>query len=146
MKGGLVRHGHEHPLKKNENEELVSSHDSGGSGNSSLKTVTSSKSSKSSKSSQSTSTLIPETAASEQVEVRHSPSASLTLSLGSGQLAEVLQKLSLDQYLDLFLEQEVDLDAFLELSDADLRDLGITSPSARHNILAASTSLRAKLT
>lgn len=144
VKGGHIPHGREHPQRKNDNEVLASSLDSGGSGGSSLKTVTSSKSSKSSKSSQSTSTLVPPEPETQQ-EPSLPPPATLTLSLGSGQLAEVLHKLSLDQYLEVFLEQEVDLDAFLELSDADLHDLGIKSSSARHNILAASASLRAKL-
>ncbi|KAG0726574.1 Ankyrin repeat and SAM domain-containing protein 6 [Chionoecetes opilio] len=141
VKSGHVLHGPEHPQRKTDNEVLVSSLGSGGSGGSSLKTVASSKSSKSS---QSTSTLVAPEASAEQ-EPGLGGGAALTLSLGSGQLSEVLHKLSLDKYLEVFLEQEVDLDAFLELSDADLRDLGISSPSARHNILAASASLRAKL-
>ncbi|KAG7170631.1 Ankyrin repeat and SAM domain-containing protein 6-like [Homarus americanus] len=121
-----------------ENDVLVSSLDSGGSGGSSLKTVTSSKSSRS------TAVLIPHV--SEESDGTTSAAAShLTLSLGSGQLSEVLQKLALNQYLELFLEQEVDLDAFLELSDADLQDLGINTASARNKILRAIASLKTKL-
>ena len=141
VKGGHISRGREHAQRKSDNEVLGSSLDSGGSGGSSFKTVTSSKSSKSS---QSTSTLVPPEAGAEQ-DSSLGPPPALTLTLGSGQLAEVLQKLSLDQYLDVFLEQEVDLDAFLELSDTDLRDLGISSPSARRNILTASACLRTKL-
>lgn len=144
MKGDHAAHVREHLHKKSDNEVLVSSLDSGGSGGSSLKTVTSSKSSKSSKSSRSTSTLVPPEPGAEQ-EASRAASPPLTLSLGSGQLAEVLQQLSLEQYLEVFLEQEVDFDAFLELSDADLRDLGISSPSARHKMLSASACLRAQL-
>ena len=122
---------------------LGSSMDSGGSGGSSLKTVTSSKSSKSSKSSRSTATLTPQIG---EAQIDTSSSAShLTLSLGSGQLSEVLQKLSLNQHLDLFIEQEVDLDAFLELSDEDLKDLGISTSSAREKILKAIDSLKNKV-
>ncbi|XP_069181920.1 ankyrin repeat and SAM domain-containing protein 6 isoform X3 [Procambarus clarkii] len=124
-----------------ENDVLVSSLDSEGSGGSSLKTVTS-KSSKSSKSSRSTATLVPDV--SEEADVR-TASSDLTLSLGSGQLSEVLQKLALKQYLDLFIDQEVDLDAFLELSDTDLEDLGITTASAKNKILGAIASLKSKL-
>ncbi|KAK7080291.1 hypothetical protein SK128_003272 [Halocaridina rubra] len=121
---------------------LGSSLDSGRSGGSSLKTVTSSKSSKSSKSTHSSATLTPHTG--EEMN-SSSPGHHLTLSLGSGQISEVLQKLSLDQYLELFTEQEVDLDAFLELSDEDLQDLGISTPDAREKILKAITSLKAKI-
>lgn len=132
-----------------EGDLLVSSMESGGSGGSSLKTVTSSKSSKSSRS---TATLVTRndsgstTGASSTVTTTTSAAAQhLTLSLGSGQLSEVLQKLALNQYLDVFLEQEVDLDAFLELSDADLQDLGITTAAARSKILRAIASLKAKV-
>ncbi|XP_037773729.1 ankyrin repeat and SAM domain-containing protein 6-like [Penaeus monodon] len=134
-----------------EGDLLVSSMESGGSGGSSLKTVTSSKSSKSSRS---TATLVTRndsgstTDASSTTTTTTTPSAAaqhLTLSLGSGQLSEVLQKLALNQYLEVFLEQEVDLDAFLELSDADLQDLGITTAAARSKILRAIASLKAKV-
>lgn len=132
-----------------EGDLLVSSMESGGSGGSSLKTVTSSKSSKSSRS---TATLVTRndsgstTGASSTATTTTSAAAQhLTLSLGSGQLSEVLQKLALNQYLDVFLEQEVDLDAFLELSDADLQDLGITTAAARSKILRAIASLKAKV-
>lgn len=132
-----------------EGDLLVSSMESGGSGGSSLKTVTSSKSSKSSRS---TATLVTRndsgstTGASSTATTTTSAAAQhLTLSLGSGQLSEVLQKLALNQYLDVFLEQEVDLDAFLELSDADLQDLGITTAAARTKILRAIASLKAKV-
>ncbi|XP_066989494.1 ankyrin repeat and SAM domain-containing protein 6-like [Macrobrachium rosenbergii] len=126
-----------------ESNLLGSSLDSGGSGGSSLKTVTSSKSSKSSKSSHSTATLTPQTG--EEQHVTNSSAHHLTLSLGSGQLSEVLQKLALNQYLNLFIEQEVDLDVFLELSDEDLQDLGISTAKAREKILKAIASLKAKV-
>lgn len=132
-----------------EGDLLVSSMESGGSGGSSLKTVTSSKSSKSSRS---TATLVTRNdsgsttgASSTATTTTSSAAQHLTLSLGSGQLSEVLQKLALNQYLDVFLEQEVDLDAFLELSDADLQDLGITTAAARSKILRAIASLKAKV-
>ncbi|XP_069995120.1 ankyrin repeat and SAM domain-containing protein 6 isoform X1 [Penaeus vannamei] len=132
-----------------EGDLLVSSMESGGSGGSSLKTVTSSKSSKSSRS---TATLVTRNdsgsttgASSTATTTTSSAAQHLTLSLGSGQLSEVLQKLALNQYLDVFLEQEVDLDAFLELSDADLQDLGITTAAARTKILRAIASLKAKV-
>ncbi|XP_068223862.1 ankyrin repeat and SAM domain-containing protein 6-like [Palaemon carinicauda] len=126
-----------------ESNLLGSSLDSGGSGGSSLKTVTSSKSSKSSKSSHSTATLTPQIG--EEQNETSSSSHHLTLSLGSGQLSEVLQKLALNQYLDLFIDQEVDLDVFLELSDEDLEDLGISTAPAREKILKAIASLKAKV-
>ncbi|XP_071537835.1 ankyrin repeat and SAM domain-containing protein 6-like [Panulirus ornatus] len=145
LKGAGNSDGHReknHGKNSGDNDILVSSLDSGGSGGSSLKTVTSSKSSKSSKSSRSTATLVPHV--NEEPDVTAAASH-ITLSLGSGQLSEVLQKLALNQYLDLFVEQEVDLDAFLELSDADLQDLGISTASARSKILGAIASLKLKL-
>ncbi|CAL4130183.1 unnamed protein product, partial [Meganyctiphanes norvegica] len=122
-----------------QNVQVPSLMESGRSVGSTINTVTSSKSSKSSRS---TATLVAHNTTDESID---SPTSHLTISLGSGQLQQVLHKLQLNQYLDMFVDQEVDLDAFLELSELDLQDLGIDTAPARNKILAAITSLKAKI-
>lgn len=58
-------------------------------------------------------------------------------------LGEVLQKLSLESYRPIFKEQEVDIEAFLTLTDCDLKELGIQSPESRRQILAAISEINA---
>lgn len=48
----------------------------------------------------------------------------------------VLKKLYLTKYLELFDRQEIDLKAFKELSEDDLKDIGITSRESRAAILS----------
>jgi len=58
-------------------------------------------------------------------------------------LGGVLQKLSLECYQPIFEEQEVDMEAFLTLTDCDLRELGIQSAESRRQILAAISKMNA---
>lgn len=59
-------------------------------------------------------------------------------------LGGVLQKLSLECYQPIFEDQEVDMEAFLTLTDHDLKELGIRSPESRRQILATVSELNAK--
>ncbi|XP_005095515.1 ankyrin repeat and SAM domain-containing protein 6 [Aplysia californica] len=59
------------------------------------------------------------------------------------ELASIMKKLSLEKYNPIFEEQEVDMEAFLTLTDEDLRELGIAHPDSRRQILAAIYDLRA---
>ena len=63
---------------------------------------------------------------------------------GQTDLDGVLQKLSLECYQPIFEEQEVDMEAFLTLTDCDLKELGIQSPESRRQILAAISEMNAK--
>lgn len=58
-------------------------------------------------------------------------------------LGGILQKLSLECYQPIFEEQEVDMEAFLTLTDCDLKDLGIQSHESRRQILAAISEMNA---
>ncbi|XP_013379306.1 ankyrin repeat and SAM domain-containing protein 6 [Lingula anatina] len=58
-----------------------------------------------------------------------------------GDLGGILKKLSLERYQPIFEEQEVDMEAFLTLSDADLQELGIDSNEPRKQILSAISEL-----
>ncbi|KAL3858771.1 hypothetical protein ACJMK2_009024 [Sinanodonta woodiana] len=57
------------------------------------------------------------------------------------ELSGILKKLSLEKYNPIFEEQEVDMEAFLTLTDDDLRELGISSIDSRRQILTAITEL-----
>ncbi len=60
------------------------------------------------------------------------------LSAGAAaELVSLLQELGLNKYARLFLRQEVDVDSLLDLSDADLRDMGLTALGARRKLTAA---------
>ena len=69
----------------------------------------------------------------------------LTLSLGSKQLTQVLDKLALGRYQDTFSEQDIDFEAFIELTSEDLRELGITDQVTRVKVMRAIQSLRKKM-
>jgi hypothetical protein len=56
-----------------------------------------------------------------------------------GTLGELLEKLALSQYKQLFTEQEVDLATFLMLSEADLRELGVQTFGARRKMVLGET-------
>ena len=47
----------------------------------------------------------------------------------------ILRRLSLQKYSALFREQEIDFDAFVELSDSDLVEIGIKKIVERRKIL-----------
>ncbi|XP_014781976.1 ankyrin repeat and SAM domain-containing protein 6 [Octopus bimaculoides] len=57
------------------------------------------------------------------------------------ELSGILKKLSLERYHPIFEEQEVDMEAFLTLTDRDLKELGISHNESRRQILAAITEL-----
>ncbi|XP_061878058.1 ankyrin repeat and SAM domain-containing protein 6-like isoform X2 [Entelurus aequoreus] len=59
------------------------------------------------------------------------------------ELSGILKKLSLEKYQPIFEEQEVDMEAFLTLTDGDLRELGIKTDGPRQQILAAISELNA---
>lgn len=49
----------------------------------------------------------------------------------------ILRKLSLEKYHPIFEKQEIDMDAFLTLTQGDLNELGITQELPRQQILQA---------
>ncbi|XP_056308630.1 ankyrin repeat and SAM domain-containing protein 6 [Danio aesculapii] len=59
------------------------------------------------------------------------------------ELSGILRKLSLEKYQPIFEEQEVDMEAFLTLTDGDLQELGIQTDGPRQQILAAISELNA---
>ncbi|XP_075416325.1 ankyrin repeat and SAM domain-containing protein 6 [Tenrec ecaudatus] len=59
------------------------------------------------------------------------------------ELTGILKKLSLEKYQPIFEEQEVDMEAFLTLTDGDLKELGIKTDGSRQQILAAISELNA---
>jgi len=58
-------------------------------------------------------------------------------------LGGILRKLSLECYQPIFEEQEVDMEAFLTLTDRDLKELGIQNSESRRQILAAVSEMNA---
>ena len=54
---------------------------------------------------------------------------------GKSSVRQILKKIKLDSYNHLFVEHEVDLEAFKLLSDADLLEMGIQSSQIRQKIL-----------
>uniref|UniRef100_A0AAY4AF44 NAD(+) ADP-ribosyltransferase n=1 Tax=Denticeps clupeoides TaxID=299321 RepID=A0AAY4AF44_9TELE len=63
--------------------------------------------------------------------------------LCTDELSGILKKLSLEKYQPIFEEQEVDMEAFLTLTDGDLKELGIETDGPRQQILAAISELNA---
>ncbi|XP_064641008.1 ankyrin repeat and SAM domain-containing protein 6-like isoform X2 [Lineus longissimus] len=59
----------------------------------------------------------------------------------SDELGGLLKNLSLERYQPIFEEQEVDMEAFLTLTDHDLKELGISHNEPRKQILSAITEL-----
>lgn len=51
--------------------------------------------------------------------------------------------LCLDKYYFLLLNMQVDMEAFLTLTDGDLKELGIKTDGSRQQILAAISELNA---
>lgn len=63
------------------------------------------------------------------------PARSLS-SLGSiHDVQSVLRKLKLTKYEHIFEEQEIDLEAFMTLDDADLNDIGVTQDISREKLI-----------
>ncbi|XP_041040074.1 ankyrin repeat and SAM domain-containing protein 6-like isoform X1 [Carcharodon carcharias] len=59
------------------------------------------------------------------------------------ELSSILKRLSLEKYQPIFEEQEVDMEAFLTLTDGDLKELGVKTDGSRQQILAAISELNA---
>lgn len=59
------------------------------------------------------------------------------------ELSGLLRKLSLEKYQPIFEQQEIDMEAFLTLTDGDLDELGIKTNGSRQQILAAISELNA---
>ena len=55
----------------------------------------------------------------------------------AAQLVALLQDLGLNKYARLFLRQEIDVDSLLQLSDADLKDMGLSALGSRRKLTAA---------
>jgi serine/threonine protein kinase/uncharacterized protein YjiS (DUF1127 family) len=55
----------------------------------------------------------------------------------SAALVQLLQEIGLNKYARLFLRQEVDVDSLLQLSDRDLKDMGLSAIGARRKLIAA---------
>ncbi|XP_031435183.1 protein bicaudal C homolog 1-like [Clupea harengus] len=66
---------------------------------------------------------------------------SLNASLKGSELPELFSKLGLGKYIDVFQQQEIDLQTFLTLTDQDLKELGITTFGARRKMLLAISEL-----
>ncbi|XP_071091432.1 ankyrin repeat and SAM domain-containing protein 6-like [Haliotis cracherodii] len=66
---------------------------------------------------------------------------SLQESAQNDEVSGILKKLSLEKYHPIFEEQEVDMEAFLTLTDDDLKELGISNNESRRQILTAITEL-----
>ncbi|XP_006825079.1 LOW QUALITY PROTEIN: ankyrin repeat and SAM domain-containing protein 6-like [Saccoglossus kowalevskii] len=57
------------------------------------------------------------------------------------ELSLLMKKLSLEKYTPIFEEQEVDMEAFLTLTDDDLKELGISHMEPRRQILSVISEL-----
>ncbi|XP_067311746.1 protein bicaudal C homolog 1-B isoform X2 [Pseudorasbora parva] len=66
---------------------------------------------------------------------------SLSSSLKGTDLPELFSKLGLGKYIDIFQQQEIDLQTFVTLTDPDLKELGITTFGARRKMLLAISEL-----
>ena len=67
------------------------------------------------------------------------PKISTTASSG---IEDFLFNLKLEQYIPIFEEREIDINVALELTDDDLKDIGLSS-TARKKFLQATKLLRA---
>ncbi|XP_072546701.1 protein bicaudal C homolog 1-B [Salminus brasiliensis] len=70
-----------------------------------------------------------------------SKSRSLSSSLKGTDLPELFSTLGLGKYIDVFQQQEIDLQTFVTLTDPDLKELGITTFGARRKMLLAISEL-----
>ncbi|XP_072547741.1 ankyrin repeat and SAM domain-containing protein 6-like isoform X2 [Salminus brasiliensis] len=81
--------------------------------------------------------------ASSQPRSKSSGGSSSGTITDEDELSGILRKLSLEKYQPIFEEQEVDMEAFLTLTDGDLKELGIKTDGPRQQILAAISELNA---
>ncbi|XP_029113447.1 bicaudal C homolog 2 [Scleropages formosus] len=56
-------------------------------------------------------------------------------------LPELFSQLGLSKYIDIFQQQEIDFQTFLTLSDADLKEVGVSTFGARRKMLLAISDL-----
>ncbi|BFZ13265.1 hypothetical protein BsWGS_16304 [Bradybaena similaris] len=92
-----------------------------------------------------TSTLTPSPSPTPGKTADDAPQALDSLQEKTGpddELASIMKKLSLEKYSPIFEEQEVDMEAFLTLTDDDLKELGISHADSRRQILSAICDLR----
>ncbi|RUS71201.1 hypothetical protein EGW08_021037 [Elysia chlorotica] len=92
-----------------------------------------------------TSTLTPSPSPTPGKSVEDVPQTLDSLDEREGaddELASIMKKLSLEKYNPIFEEQEVDMEAFLTLTDEDLKELGISHCDSRRQILSAICDLR----
>ena len=59
-------------------------------------------------------------------------------------LVAMLQELGLNKYARTFLRQEVDVESLLQLSDGDLKDMGVAAVGARRKLTAAIHKIKLK--
>lgn len=57
-------------------------------------------------------------------------------------LTNLFKKLGLEKYVNVFLQQEVDLQTFSTLTDADLKELGISTFGARRKMVTAISGMQ----
>ncbi|XP_048885681.1 bicaudal C homolog 2 isoform X2 [Brienomyrus brachyistius] len=57
-------------------------------------------------------------------------------------LPELLGQLGLSKYIEIFQQQEIDFQTFLTLSDADLKEVGVSTFGARRKMLLAISDLK----
>ncbi|XP_053323460.1 ankyrin repeat and SAM domain-containing protein 6 [Spea bombifrons] len=89
---------------------------------------------------------LAESSVSSSSSLKHSKSSGGSSSgtiTDEDELSAILKKLSLEKYQPIFEEQEVDMEAFLTLTDGDLKELGIKTDGSRQQILAAISELNA---
>ncbi|XP_070574733.1 ankyrin repeat and SAM domain-containing protein 6-like [Ptychodera flava] len=72
---------------------------------------------------------------------RHKNTSSSSGISEDDELSLLMKRLSLEKYTPIFEEQEVDMEAFLTLTDEDLKELGISHIEPRRQILSAITEL-----
>lgn len=92
-----------------------------------------------------TSTLTPSPSPTPGKSVEDVPQTLDSLQERGGaddELSNIMKKLSLEKYNPIFEEQEVDMEAFLTLTDEDLKELGISHNDSRRQILCAICDLR----
>ena len=51
------------------------------------------------------------------------------------EMSEVLSRLGLGKYVEVFASEEIDLETFQELEESDLRELGISTIGARRKLI-----------
>ncbi|KAI0219444.1 hypothetical protein LSAT2_029021 [Lamellibrachia satsuma] len=71
---------------------------------------------------------------------RVSPQPTITVA-DDDDLSSILKVLSLERYQPIFEEQEVDMEAFLTLTENDLQEIGISQETSRNQILSAISEL-----